>query len=442
MRRTVIALVAGGALAATALALAGRPLDGFVTVEGKPVEGAIVTAVVKSRPGGKFTMLTHEATSDAKGKFVAEHALPADGAWFGAWIATVAPGGALQAPYVESETGVFPEDYTLDLEPGHPMTLRFLDDGKPAKGVEVYPAARFTPDAAYHAVHGSGAYPFTQRTDDKGELAVTWFAAGDRATVRVRYPGPGWTARGFTVLGEKHETVTFEKTPLPKPSTEHTVPDAEGMDYFQFGPKHRDPEPVKGYSLVVVLPGGSGNAEFRAWCEERYEDWVGSGVVMAELVAKKWTPEQEIVWPTAKSKVDKMKFTTEEFVAAVVWDLASRVKVDPRRVITVSWSSSGPACYRIHTLKKTPVTASLVAMSVFKRDQMDSKRVGKNRPLFLLHSPEDATCHYRFVGEARTWFGKSWSKIATDTYQGGHGWGGRSVEKARRGLHWLLGELK
>ncbi len=442
MSRIVFAAFAAVSLAALALAAGERELDGSVTVDGKPAEGAVVTAVVKSRPDGKFTMLTHEGKTGADGKFVMPNALPAVGGWFGAWIATVAPGGALQAPYLESDTGVFADDFTLDLTPGHPVTLRFLDDGKPAANVEVYPAARFTKDAALHSVHGNAAYPFTQRTDAKGELAVTWFEAGDRATVRVRYPGPGWTARGFTVVGDEHETFTFEKTPLPKASAEHVVPDKEGMEYFQFGPKHRDPAPDAGYALVLVLPGGSGNAEFRAWCEERYQDWVGAGVVMAELVAKKWTPEQQIIWPTEKSKVDKMKFTTEEFVASVVEDLSSRVKIDPRRVITVSWSSSGPACYRIHTLRRTPVTASLVVMSVFKQDQMDSKRIGKKRPRFILHSPEDKTCNYIFVERARKWFGKKSTNIATDTYAGGHGWAGMSVDKARKALHWLQTELR
>jgi predicted esterase len=137
-----------------------------------------------------------------------------------------------------------------------------------------------------------------------------------------------------------------------------------------------------------------------------------------------------------------MRFTTEEFVAAVVEEAAKHVKVDRRRVLTVSWSSSGPACYRIASLADTPVTGSLVAMSVWKPDQMEPLAQTRSRPFFLLHAPDDATCPFADAERARDALRKAGAKVEFATYEGGHGWAGESEEQARRGLRWLAEQAR
>jgi predicted esterase len=108
-----------------------------------------------------------------------------------------------------------------------------------------------------------------------------------------------------------------------------------------------------------------------------------------------------LVWPTRLNPVAKMEFTTEEFVAAVIADAAKKHKLDPRAVFTLSWSSSGPAAYAIALQDKTPVTGSLVAMSVFKPDSLPPLAKAKGRPFYILHSPDDKVCPFRMAEAAR-----------------------------------------
>ena len=76
-----------------------------------------------------------------------------------------------------------------------------------------------------------------------------------------------------------------------------------------------------------------------------------------------------------------MKFTTEEFVEAVVTDVKKKVKVDPDYVFTLTWSSSGPAAYAISLQEKTQVTGSYVAMSVFVPNKLPALSKAKGRAL-------------------------------------------------------------
>ena len=89
--------------------------------------------------------------------------------------------------------------------------------------------------------------------------------------------------------------------------------------------------------------------------------------MLAQPVAVKWNERQQIVWPTGKNRVEGMKFSTEEFVDAVIKDVAGKHELDPERIFTLSWSSSGPAAYAVSLTSKR-VTGSFIAMSVFKSD--------------------------------------------------------------------------
>src|SRR4051794_17987835 len=115
----------------------------------------------------------------------------------------------------------------------------------------------------------------------------------------------------------------------------------EKKRYFLIGPAKDAKAPEKGFGLVVIMPGGPGTAEFHPFVKRIYKNAVPDGYVAAQPVAVKWNDKQEIVWPTAndKDKIDGLKFTTEEFVAAVIDEVAAKHKLDPARVFTLSWSS-------------------------------------------------------------------------------------------------------
>src|SRR5206468_1678202 len=96
--------------------------------------------------------------------------------------------------------------------------------------------------------------------------------------------------------------------------------------------------------LLVVLPGGTGSADFLPFVRDGVHAQLPA-FCCAMVVAPKWTADQQIVWPTARSKVAGMRYTTEEYVRAVVADVRRAHTIDDRRVLLLAWSSSGPAAY-------------------------------------------------------------------------------------------------
>src|SRR5262245_44311504 len=92
----------------------------------------------------------------------------------------------------------------------------------------------------------------------------------------------------------------------------------ENKRYFLVGPRKDIKEPKEGFGLLIVLPGGSGDENFHPFVKNIAKNALVETYLVAQPVAVKWTEDQETVWPTAKLKVKGMKFTTEEFVAAVI----------------------------------------------------------------------------------------------------------------------------
>jgi predicted esterase len=158
---------------------------------------------------------------------------------------------------------------------------------------------------------------------------------------------------------------------------------------------------------------------------------------VAQPVAVKWTPGQQVVWPTATTPAEKQQFSTEDFIRAVIDDVRTRHQLDDRFIFTLSWSSSGPAAYAISLQDRTPVTGSFVAMSVFKPDQLPSLERAKGHPYFLYHSPADRVCPFRMAEAARDALAKQGATVQLATYEGGHGWRGNVYADIRRGIEWL-----
>jgi predicted esterase len=207
--------------------------------------------------------------------------------------------------------------------------------------------------------------------------------------------------------------------------------------YLLDGPRKDEKQPKDGFGLLVVMPGGDGGANFHVFVKKVYKNAVPEGFLVVQPVAPKWTENPSVIWPTEKVRGDKMKFTTEEFVEGVIEEIEKTQKIDPARVFTLTWSSSGPAAYVISTRKKELVKGSLIAMSVFQPQFVDADHV-KGKNYYILHSPDDQVCAFRMAEEARDFLRKKGANVEFGTYLGDHGWNDDPFGKIHKGLTWLL----
>jgi beta-lactamase regulating signal transducer with metallopeptidase domain/predicted esterase len=206
------------------------------------------------------------------------------------------------------------------------------------------------------------------------------------------------------------------------------------MRYFMIG---KGKEPAGGYKLLLVMPGGDGSADFNPFIRRIWKGALPEGYILAQLVAPKWSEDQfsQIVWPTNKQRWASMKFSTEQFLEAVITDVQKSVKVDPRHIYTLSWSSGGPAAYAA-SMSSRSIKGSFVAMSVYKPEQLPPASAAKGHAYYLLHSPTDFI-PIAMPRKAVDELSKAGAKITLDTYEGGHGWHGDVFGTIRRGIEWL-----
>lgn len=206
--------------------------------------------------------------------------------------------------------------------------------------------------------------------------------------------------------------------------------------FFLMGPKISE-APKAGYGLIVVMPGGDGSAEFEPFVKRVYAQAVPNNCLLVQLVAVKWTPQQQIVWPTRTSRVPKQRFTTEGFIEAVIAEAARKYPLDRRHIVTLSWSSGGPAAYSASMSPGTTITGSFVAMSVFKSTPQELRQA-KAQVYYIYHSPDDKVCPLRMAQRAATVLSDNGATTRMVEYAGGHGWRGNVYEDIRAGLTWIM----
>ncbi len=221
------------------------------------------------------------------------------------------------------------------------------------------------------------------------------------------------------------------------PSQDLQAADDTNKRYFLIGPKKDTKPPADGYGLLVIMPGGDGSADFHPFVKRIYKNALPDGYLAAQPVAFKWTPDQQIVWPTKTNPVAEMKFTTEEFVDAVIDDVAKKHKLDRTKIFSLSWSSSGPAAYAISLRNKSRVKGSFIAMSVFNPKFLPALKGAKGHAYYLYHSPDDPVCPYRMAERAKTSLAENGAKVRLEDYEGGHGWRGDVYGNIRQGVEWL-----
>jgi RNA polymerase sigma factor (sigma-70 family) len=209
--------------------------------------------------------------------------------------------------------------------------------------------------------------------------------------------------------------------------------------YFLIGAKDAKP-PAEGYGLLIVLPGGDGSADFQPFVRRIYKNVLNARWLIAEAVAPKWDEKQfdQIVWPTAASPYPSARFTTEEFIRAIVDDVRrQRAHIDPRRVILLGWSSGGPPCYAMALRQDSPVTGAFIAMSVFRPKELPALENAKGRAFYLLQSPQDRITPVRHAEAAEKALQAAGVKVHLQRYEGGHGWRGNVWAMIGEGMTWL-----
>jgi predicted esterase len=218
-------------------------------------------------------------------------------------------------------------------------------------------------------------------------------------------------------------------------STRKVVDDNPKQEYFLID-NSEGREPEGGYKLLLVLPGGNGSADFNPFVTNIGKHAAGADYLVAQLIAVNWTPEQKVTWPTEVNKVKGAKFSTEEFLAAVISDIKKSHKVNPEHVYTLSWSSGGPAAYAA-SLEVDDIKGSFVAMSVFKPKELPRLSKAKGHRYYIYHSPEDKICPLRMAEEAKERLSDEGADVEFITYEGGHGWHGNIFGALRTGFSWL-----
>jgi predicted esterase len=196
--------------------------------------------------------------------------------------------------------------------------------------------------------------------------------------------------------------------------------------------------PAAGYRLLLVLPGGDGGPDFRPFVQRICKNALPDNFLVAQLIAPKWDAAQweQLVWPTEKNRYPAARFTTEEFIAAVVKEVQGQHPVASNGVFTLSWSSSGPAAYAASLDARCQVAGSFVAMSVFKPEQLPDLGAARGRSYYLYQSPKDFI-PFRMVEDARDRLTANDARVRLQTYEGGHGWHGDVYGAIRTGIAWL-----
>lgn len=228
------------------------------------------------------------------------------------------------------------------------------------------------------------------------------------------------------------------------PVQDRRIGDDAQKRYFLIGLDKESKAPAGGYGLLIVLPGGDGSADFHDFVRDIHRNVLKKGWLLAQAVAPKWDEQQfeQVVWPTEKLPYAAAKFTTEEFLEAIVKDVKAKAKLDSKRVYLLGWSSGGPPCYSFALRKDSPVTGAFIAMSVFKPKLMPPLKNAKGKAFYLLQSPDDRITRLQFAEAAEKALRDAGAKVKLQQYEGGHGWHGERWKMIGDGIAWLEEQAK
>jgi predicted esterase len=198
------------------------------------------------------------------------------------------------------------------------------------------------------------------------------------------------------------------------------------------------------FGLLLVLPGGAGGADFLPFCTNVIVPFgTPKDFITAELVAPVWGKQDEssIVWPGKAFPNKDARFTTEEFIAAVIEDLCKLYKIHDGWVFTLGWSSSGHALYS-SSFENPKIHGSFIAMSRFKPSWFSHPENAKGKRYYFWHSPDDRICPYAESEAAAAFLSKQGALTQLKSYKGGHGWQPFTfyADRIKEALEWFRKE--
>jgi beta-lactamase regulating signal transducer with metallopeptidase domain/predicted esterase len=288
----------------------------------------------------------------------------------------------------------------------------------------------------------TGLRPRSFQGEYMGRLFVVDGLRGRLADGQDRMPGSESGSRSDTA--QRPKEATSGRTELPVdvadvPANERVIGDDAMKRYLLIGSPEREQGSDSGFKLLVVLPGGDGGTGFHPFLRRVYKNVLNDSWLVAALVPPQWDDAQfnQVVWPTAGLKYPAARFTTEQFIEAVVSDVRTQAKIDPARVFLLGWSSGGPACYAAVLQEDSVAAGAFIAMSVFKTNQLPPLARARGRMFYLLQSPEDRVTPFWFAQSAEQSLGAAGSVVRLDRYAGGHGWHGDVWSMMRGGVSWL-----
>jgi predicted esterase len=318
-------------------------------------------------------------------------------------------------------------------------TLASLDDPR------VIPTmiAVIDADNTYDTVYGVGYFGLGRLTGvryDESHDGAWWRRWWEKN--KERYPA---AVRALEIPKFSKKRQAVEQAPADPLADVADIPAqdlrAGGDDkkrYFLIGAKGAKP-PAAGFGLLIVLPGGDGSADFQPFIRRVHKNVLSDRWLIAQAVAPKWDENQfnRVVWPTATSGYPAAKFTTEEFIRAIVGDVRAKVEIDPRRVVLLGWSSGGPPCYAAALSRDSAVAGAFIAMSVFRPGQLPPLENARDRAFYLLQSPQDQVTPVQHAEAAEKALQDAGAKVRLRRYEGGHGWRGDVWTMIRDGIAWL-----
>jgi predicted esterase len=251
----------------------------------------------------------------------------------------------------------------------------------------------------------------------------------------------GYAPRVKPVKSDTTATVAVDEDPediADVPSVRQFAGGDKNKLYRLVGFDAKRTVPKEGYSLLLVLPGGDGSEQFRWFIRRIKKNALPKNMLVAQLVAPQWNEWQakNLVWPTRKSPFAGMKFSTEEFIEATIADVKRQTRIDPKRVYTMAWSSSGPAVYTHLATKGSSVAGAFIAMSVFRPNEIpDPKRLAGKR-VYLYHSPQDFI-KIQQAQDAATFLKSHGTSVHLEQYEGGHGWRGDTFGAIQNAIDFL-----
>jgi RNA polymerase sigma factor (sigma-70 family) len=193
--------------------------------------------------------------------------------------------------------------------------------------------------------------------------------------------------------------------------------------------------------LLLVLPGGDGQARdflpfVRTLAGELAPDYM-----VALLSAPQWTAEQaeQVVWPCRGDAIAAARFTTEDFVNAVIDEVKRGGEADTDGAVLFGWSSAGPAVYATALSPQAPASLRYyVLCSIFRRQALPPLSAAKGKRFYLQHGTDDQLIPVRQAERAEKELSSAGARVHLETFEGRHGFAmGDVYPSVRRALRWL-----